>query len=542
MVPAGWKPFETHDGVSVGLARLRRTRMTAAIQVASGEIDTPKRVASALRQKLGAHRMDLWFGADAGWSLFDHNVVGIEVSSPFVADCITRMFRVELQQSIEEIAGEGFGYRVTVRQGGSTAEVSKPTNAQSSSSPSVSSLTLPSTNILEKPLGPKPSLRLHRVDELPGATSIDRPNPRNQDAPKGESVDVQRLTELRRENERRWEEFIPGDHNRLVYTAANMVLERPGQISPLFIFGPHGTGKSHLAVGLAHKLRTKHHMRRVLVLTGEQFTIEFTESARGGGFANFRRKYRDVEVLVLDDLQFCLGKSATLAELRNTVDMLLREKRQVILVADRSLNELTGLTSDLHARLAGGMACGMEPLDVETRSKLLKKLCAKHAVEVGEETAKQLASHASGDARILQGIVHRLVVQQRLNGGTLSHDAAIRATLDLVRASQPVVRLKDIDRVVSDVFGLDENLLRTKTKCQSVSQPRMLAMFLARKYTRAALSEIGDFFGNRQHSTVISAQRKVDTWLDGDDVIQCGRGKLAVREILKTIESSLRVS
>ncbi len=104
------------------------------------------------------------------------------------------------------------------------------------------------------------------------------------------------------------------------------------------------------------------------------------------------------------------------------------------------------------------------------------------------------------------------------------------------------MRLKDIERVVSDVFGLEDDLLKAKTKCQSVSQPRMLAMFLARKYTRAALSEIGEYFGKRQHSTVISAQKKVDSWLNEDEIIQCGRGKLTVKEILKTIESSLRVS
>ncbi len=101
---------------------------------------------------------------------------------------------------------------------------------------------------------------------------------------------VERLAQLRRENERRWEEFIPGDHNRLVYTAANMVLEKPGQISPLFIFGPHGCGKSHLAIGLAHRLKAVHRMRRVLVLTGEQFTIEFTESGARWWFCEFPSK------------------------------------------------------------------------------------------------------------------------------------------------------------------------------------------------------------------------------------------------------------
>ncbi|MCU0720534.1 MAG: DnaA/Hda family protein [Pirellula sp.] len=516
--------------------------MTAAQQLASNAQDTPQRVAALVRQKLGSHRMDLWFGADAKWTVLDHNVV-VEVSSPFVADCITRMFRADLQQAIEEVAGNDFGYRILVRnaQAALTREV-EPSCIDSalphnnSTVPTIAAPINDETSLSSS----RPSLRLHRSDNAtiarqpssPKIVPIAAPSS-TASKPAGEREDssVERLAQLRRENERRWEEFIPGDHNRLVYTAANMVLEKPGQISPLFIFGPHGCGKSHLAIGLAHRLKVVHRMRRVLILTGEQFTIEFTESARGGGFASFRRKYRDVDVLVIDDLQFCLGKNGTLAELRNTIDMLLRDKKQVILVADRSLNELTGLSSDLHARLAGGMACGMEPLDIETRTKLLVRLCDKQNVSISESTAKQLASQSSGDARVLQGVVHRLVVQQRIQGQPLEQDQAIRATLDLIRASQPVVRLKDIERVVSDVFGLED-----------VSQPRMLAMFLARKYTRAALSEIGEYFGKRQHSTVISAQKKVDLWLNEDEIIQCGRGKLTVKEILKTIESSLRVS
>jgi chromosomal replication initiator protein len=527
--------------------------MTAAQQLASNAQDTPKIVAALVRQKLGSHRMDLWFGADAEWSVLDHNVV-VEVASPFVADCITRMFRAELQQAIEEVVGNEFGYRILVRndQTASKPEVDESSiNIALTQSHSSVPTTAGPINDDQSLVSTRPSLRLHRSEN--GTITRQSPTPMIAPvAPKSSAVikpvvdqegsAMERLAQLRRENERRWEEFIPGDHNRLVYTAANMVLEKPGQISPLFIFGPHGCGKSHLAIGLAHRLKVVHRMRRVLVLTGEQFTIEFTESARGGGFASFRRKYRDVDVLVIDDLQFCLGKNATLAELRNTIDMLLRDKKQVILVADRSLNELAGLSSDLHARLAGGMACGMEPLDVETRTKLLVRLCNKQSVSIDESTAKQLATQSSGDARVLQGVVHRLVVQQRIQGQPLEQDQAIRATLDLIRASQPVVRLKDIERVVSDVFGLEENLLKAKTKCQSVSQPRMLAMFLARKYTRAALSEIGEYFGKRQHSTVISAQKKVDSWLIEDEIIQCGRGKLTVKEILKTLESSLRVS
>lgn len=549
--------------------------MNLAHDVTNGESTIPTRVIASLRQKLGAHRMDLWFGADAKWSVVGNNTVGVEVSSQFVADCVTRMFRNELVQAIEEVAGDGFGYRVFVGKIPASMSSLDSASRRSSQAPD-SSPRLPSLRGDTPPLASEQNdprdvppvqptlesirkardesrgldraatLRLHReaVKGDAGSPAMGAPKPSHpsiQASHHDALSTVERLSELRRENERRWDDFVQGDHNRLAYTAATMVLEKPGQITPLFLHGPHGSGKSHLAIGLAHKLRTTYKMRRVLVLTGEQFTIEFTESARGGGFANFRRKYRDVDVLVIDDLQFCLGKSATLAELRNTIDMLLRERKQIILVADRSLNELSGLSADLHARLAGGMTCGIEPVDVGTRAKLLEQLCSKHGVELPIGTIHELAAQAAGDARVLQGVVHRLVAQQRMVGGTITHDQAIRCTLDLLRASQPVVRMSDIEKVVCDAFGLEEKALRGKTKCQQVSQPRMLAMFLARKYTRSALSEIGEYFGNRQHSTVISAQKKVESWLGEDELIQCGRGKLAVKEIVKNLESSLRV-
>ena len=519
-------------------------------------------VETRLRQRIGKDRMDLWFGGDAKWSQISHNVIGIEVASSFIADCVSKMFRDDLQAAVTEAAGSNFGFQILIASSTQATAPQAQTPPNSSKADSV---------LLAKPNTPRKTAIAGPADHVARATDrgcSDRGNserateataaklrvvrnPSNQedetgtaiDESKRASVDIQvdRLMELRRENERRWDEFVAGDHNRLAYTAAEMVLERPGQINPLLIHGPSGTGKSHLAIGLAHKMRVTYRMRRVLVLTAEQFTIEYTESARGGGFANFRRKYRDVEALVIDDIQFCLGKAGTLVELRNTIDMLLRDKRQVVLVSDRGLNDLSGLGADLYARLSGGMACGIDPLDAKTRVEVLRRMCTKSQVDLSSKSVQSLAEQCCGDARVLQGVSHRLVAQQRVVGRQLTDDEAIRCTLDLIRASHPVVRMNDIEKVVCEAFGLEGKTLRAKTKCQNVSQPRMLAMFLARKYTRTALSEIGDYFGNRQHSTVISAQKKVESWIEADELIGCRRGQVAVRDMLKSLEATLQV-
>ena len=532
--------------------------MKIAHEVAMFDGSIADSVETRLRQRIGKDRMDLWFGGDAKWSQISHNVIGIEVASSFIADCVSKMFRDDLQAAVTEAAGSNFGFQISIASSMQASAIQAQAPSNSSKANSV---------LLTKPIAPAKTANSGQADHLARATervatervTVEPPaklrvvrsstssqeddqSSANDDSGRA-SVDIQvdRLMELRKENERRWDEFVAGDHNRLAYTAAEMVLERPGQINPLLIHGPSGTGKSHLAIGLAHKMRVAYRMRRVLVLTAEQFTIEYTESARGGGFANFRRKYRDVEALVIDDIQFCLGKAGTLVELRNTIDMLLRDRRQVVLVSDRGLNDLSGLGADLYARLSGGMACAIDPLDAKTRVEVLRRMCTKSQVDLSNKSVQNLAEQCCGDARVLQGVSHRLVAQQRVVGRPLTDDEAIRCTLDLIRASHPVVRMNDIEKVVCEAFGLESKTLRAKTKCQNVSQPRMLAMFLARKYTRTALSEIGDYFGNRQHSTVISAQKKVESWIESDELIGCRRGQVAVRDMLKSLEATLQV-
>ena len=534
--------------------------MKIAHEVAMFDGSVADSVETKLRQRIGKDRMDLWFGGDAKWSQIGNNVIGIEVASSFIADCVSKMFRDDLQAAVTEAAGIHFGFQISVASLSEatlsngeqpiptsqdvTVIATKPSNMPKASHSELAQQV--ARKRVHASIDQTTKLRVVRIGDGSDVDSNDgKANPRSCDVdePHRASVDVQvdRLMELRRENEKRWDEFVAGDHSRLAYTAAEMVLERPGQINPLLIHGPSGTGKSHLAIGLAHKMRMTYRMRRVLVLTAEQFTIEYTESARGGGFANFRRKYRDVEAIVIDDIQFCLGKAGTLVELRNTIDMLLRDRRQVVLVADRGLNELSGLGADLYARLSGGMACGIDPLDAKTRVEVLKRMCAKSQVDLSNSSVQTLAIQCCGDARVLQGVSHRLVAQQRVVGRSLTDDEATRCTLDLIRASHPIVRMNDIEKVVCAAFGLEGKTLRAKTKCQSVSQPRMLAMFLARKYTRTALSEIGDYFGNRQHSTVISAQKKVESWIETDELIGCGRGQVAVRDMLKSLEATLQV-
>jgi chromosomal replication initiator protein len=505
-----------------------------------------------MAQRIGQERLELWFGPSSHWE-FDHNQgASICLESPFLVDCVRSFCLDDLRAVVTDFASANLPIRLshqtkaapgpthpavsrgpasatkpeaaTVRQGVSSQGVSSPAvSSQGVSSQGVSSQGVSSQGVSSQGVSSQVAAARKPLVAT-GAASA----PRSPSLAKATETDW-------------WGEFVVGSSSRLATTALDMVLERPGTLSPLLLYGPSGTGKSHLARAAAQQLRRRCQLRRTILMTAEQFTIDYMESARGAGFASFRRKYRDVDAFILDDLQFCLGKSGTLAELRNTLDNLIRERRQVILVADRSLSELSGLGSDLTARIAGGMTCGLEPLDGLTRSQLLLQLLQKHEIHLPDSTVTALAESAGGDGRALYGIAFRLLTEQRRLGRGLKHDEAFSASLDLIRASQPVVRLADIERVVCENFRLDPKSLQTKAKTKFVSGPRMLAMFLARKHTRAAYSEIGEFFGRRQHSTVISAQKKVEQWIESNQLVPQGNSAIAVRDVLRHLEASLQV-
>ncbi len=337
-----------------------------------------------------------------------------------------------------------------------------------------------------------------------------------------------------------WNTVLSGDSNQLAWTAAKMVLSEPGRMTPVLLHGPTGTGKSMLLSAMVQRMRGELRMRRVVHMTSEQFTNDFTEGLQGGGLPMFRRKYRDVDALFLDDIQFLIGKRSTLAEVRHTIDNLLRAGKQVVLTADRSLTELTALGDELVGRLRGGLVTPLFPLDEKIRLSLLKQQTQAAGISIDAEALVQLAHRVAGDGRLIRGLVNRLKAVFALRGDKIEWDQCWTAVMDLVQATQPVVRLVDIERAVCNMFGLQADSLQSNSKMRSVSQPRMLAMFLARKYTPAAYKEIGDYFGQRRHSTVISAEKTVSTWLTENTLLE-GTRNLSVREAIRYVEAQLQV-
>ena len=456
-------------------------------------------VVSAIRQRLaervGADRFRLWFAAGVRLRMTDETLY-VEAQDRFKLDR-ARRFREQISAAAEQVTGECVPLRFEI----------------------------------------VPELRESSADEAPPVKPA-REEPKSGNGRRGRRSNAAgSVGRVSGEGAACcFARMVEGDGNRLALTAARKVIVQLGRASPLFIHGPSGSGKTLLLDCLKAAIRAESRRCRVVSLAAEQFTTDFLEALHGGGLPSFRRKYRDVEVLLIDDVQFFRGKRATLVELQHTLDSLHRAGRQLILAADRSPAELNGLGRELTNRMSGGLICSIDPPAYETRLEILTRLSKDYSVKFPKPVLELLAGRLSGDVRQLAGALNRLEATSEALRRPVSIDLAAEALEDVFRATRPVVRLNDIDRAICEVFGLENKSLQSGRKARSVSHPRMLAMFLARKHTRSALSEIGHYFGHRTHSTVISAQKKVSGWMDQRTLLQMSYGECSVEDAIRRVE------
>lgn len=336
------------------------------------------------------------------------------------------------------------------------------------------------------------------------------------------------------------DDFIVGPSNRLACSAVELAATRPGEVSPLVIHGPSGVGKTHLLDGVCARARELHPGAVVISLSAEQFTNGFLQSLHGSGLPGFRRTCRSADLLVIDDIQFLVGKRATLLEFQLTVDALHRLGRQMVFTCDRELDALAGLGPELLTRLRGGMQARIVAPDYDVRRGIVVAVCARRSLAVPDEVVHYVATHMTRHARELLGAVNRLEATSLMLGLPVSVDMAEEALADLVRSSARSVRLADVERAVCTAFGIEPGSLQSSRRARTVSQPRMLAMFLARKHTHAALADIGRYFGRRSHSTVIAAQKAVGEWVSRRSPVVLAEAEWDIEEAIRRVEDLLR--
>lgn len=453
----------------------------------------------ALVDKVGQQRFDLWFGGSTRLSLED-GALKVIVPNKFLQEWLRANFRQHLESVCNDLLGAPTCVRFEVQTAGD------PGGLQHANGESPPGTNQPSEAVL--PLCP-----VHALESPPAAKR-------------------RAYAEL--------DSFVVGPSNRLAYAAAQDVAGRPGRVSPLVLFGSTSIGKTHLLEGIWSAARRAHPHCQAVLLSAEQFTSLFLGALHGGGLPSFRRKYRGLDLLIVDDIQFFAGKRATLVELLHTIDAFLREGRQLVFASDRHPVELKELSPELATRLQGGLVCGLEVPEYETRLAIVRQLAARRELVLSDDVFEFIASNLHSHARELCGALNRLETTSQALGRPITVQLAREALTEAVRRNARDIRLADITRVVGEVIGLDPTTLESEGKSRDVIGARALCMWLARKHTRAALSEISRHFGRRSHSTVLSAQKKVAGWMASSAQVSLAGGTWHIEDAIRRIEDALR--
>lgn len=313
-----------------------------------------------------------------------------------------------------------------------------------------------------------------------------------------------------------FETFVEGQSNRFAKAAAEGVSKEPGiRFNPFFIYGGVGLGKTHLMHAIGHGIRQKSPGSRVLYITSEKFINEFIDSLRFDRPADFRNKYRNVDCFLIDDIQFLIGKGRSEEEFFYTFNTLFDSRKQIVISSDRPPKELGTLQDRLVSRFEWGVVADIQPPDLETRIAILRKKAELDAIYVPEDVILFVANQVRSNIRELEGSLIRIVAYSSLTGTPLTVDTA-RATLkDIANRDNydKPVTIEVIEEIVARHFNIDPKELKSKRRTDAIAWPRQIAMYLARILTELSTTEIGEFFGGKDHTTVLHACDKVKSKL-----------------------------
>ena len=315
-----------------------------------------------------------------------------------------------------------------------------------------------------------------------------------------------------------FETFVVGAGNRFAHAAATAVAEAPARAyNPFFIYGGVGLGKTHLLQAIGHRVLADGSAVRVAYISSEKFTNELINAIRDDKTLDFRQRYRHVDVLLIDDIQFLAGKERTQEEFFHTFNTLHESSRQIIITSDRPPKEIPTLEDRLRSRFEWGLIADIQPPDLETRIAILRKKGEMERIPVPDDVAEFIAQRIHSNIRELEGALVRVVAYASLTRASVNVDLAADVLRDLLPPARArVVTIQAIQLAVAEFFGIGPEEMRAKRRTKGVAFPRQIAMYLARELTDASLPRIGEEFGGRDHTTVIHACQRVRETLRQD--------------------------
>jgi chromosomal replication initiator protein len=308
-----------------------------------------------------------------------------------------------------------------------------------------------------------------------------------------------------------FESFVVGPSNQFAQAAARSVSEAIGKTyNPLFIYGGVGLGKTHLISAVGHAVIDRNPNLTVLYVSSEQFTNEVVSAIRHDRMGEFKEKYRNLDVLLLDDIQFIANKTATQEEFFHTFNALYERQRQIVVSSDRPPKEITAVTDRLRSRFSMGLIADIQPPEIETKIAILLKKADRERITIPDEVAYYLASKIKSNIRELEGCLIRLGAQASLTGRPIDREMAKTTLRDLIEEDEKPITGENIQKIVCDYFGLKLTDIKAKKRTKEVTLPRQIAMYIIKQLTDMSLSDIGKGFGGKDHATVIYACKQIE--------------------------------
>ena len=333
-----------------------------------------------------------------------------------------------------------------------------------------------------------------------------------------------------------FDNFVVGPSNRFAHGAAIAVSNHPGDVyNPLFIYGPPGVGKTHLLYAIANGIRKNNPDAKIVYIKGDQFTNELIESLRTGKNVEFRSKYREADLFLIDDVQFIAGKESTQEEFFHTFNKLYEEHKQIIMTSDRKPSDMLTLEDRLRTRFEWGLIADIQPPDYETRMAILRNKAKSLGLSLDDDVCNYIAINITNNVRQIEGTVKKIMAYRDLSNMPLDLNNIQRAINDMIKVDGHILPTPSL--IISQVckfYNVDEIALRGSNKSRGIVEPRQVAMYLVRKLTNLSFPEIGVEFG-RDHTTVMHGINKIESMLKQNDTTLQNN----IRDITANINSLL---
>ena len=461
------------------------------------EADITARLENAIAQRINRDRYDLWFRDNSKLLIREQEVI-IGVTNVMSQEWLSDTFGQDVRSAVAEVCGAGMSVRFAIDPDlfrAARAEEQRISAAHEHPAITVA-VAPPARDGLRKPRGKRKWRSLH--------------------------------------------DFVVGPCNRVAHASAVSVVEDPlHNMNPLVIYGPVGTGKTHLLEGIHAGLKSRRDDLSICFPTAEQFTNSFLQTMHEGKQSVFRSRYRDCNILLIDDLNFLIGKKATQIEFLHTFDAIAADHGQIVLTTDCHPRLCDDFLPELVDRLLGGAVWGLMPPDPETRLGLLRSKAAQASPLIPDEVLRMLADELRGNVRELEGAIFSLRHYARVANRNVDLTMAREALSDLLRHAVRRVGVKEVDESVCAITGIKLGALQEKNRCWAVSHPRMIAIYLCRKHTAATYAEISSHFSVKTHSSAVAAEKKVRQWLQKNERIRIGEREWRASELIEKIERNL---